>query len=490
MSKKRPTSETQDDDGHYKVPKDGMRRDEVNNGDSQYEDPWEDEFDSEEEHENEDEGEQSDDDQKMEVDYPTGVEEIATPFILGVDSISEGDTLEADDSAYVMRHALKIGWSCLSFDILRDNLGDERQRLPTTAYVVAGSQADRPENNTVSVFKLSSLHRTQTHEDSDDSDDSDDEALDEDPVVEQQAIPHMGTVNRVRAQRLSTPVLPSVTQPYYTAVWSDIGKVSIYNVRPLIEALDVPGYNLDKRSCQHPCFTIDSHGVEGYAMDWNSPTASSLSLITGDNDSNIYLTTTGNADFRTFPKPFQSHESSVEDLQWSPTEITVFASCSSDRTIRMWDIRSKARQSVTSIDAAHDSDVNVISWNRSASYLLVSGDDEGQVKVWDLRNIKQSQAQVARFDWHKGPITSIEWHPTDDSVFTASSDDHQVTLWDLAVEQDEDTMASNDVPNLPPQLLFPHYQENAKEVHWHPQIPGAIISTGIDSLNVFKTIAA
>lgn len=65
MSKKRPTSETQDDDGHYKVPKDGTRRDEVNNGDSQYEDPWEDEFDSEEEHENEDEGEQSDDDQSL-----------------------------------------------------------------------------------------------------------------------------------------------------------------------------------------------------------------------------------------------------------------------------------------------------------------------------------------------------------------------------------------------------------------------------------------
>jgi ribosome assembly protein RRB1 len=126
-------------------------------------------------------------------------------------------------------------------------------------------------------------------------------------------------------------------------------------------------------------------------MDWNAPTASSLSLITGDNDAKIYLTTTANADFRTFPTPFQSHESSVEDLQWSPTEITVFASCSSDRTIRMWDIRSKARQSVTSISPAHDSDVNVIGWNRSTSYLLVSGDDEGQVKVWDLRNIRQSQ---------------------------------------------------------------------------------------------------
>jgi ribosome assembly protein RRB1 len=99
----------------------------------------------------------------MDVDSPTGDEETATPFILGFDTITEGDALEADDSVYIMRHALKIGWSCFSIDILRDNLGDERQRLPTTAYVVAGSQADRPENNTVSIVKLSTLHRTQTH---------------------------------------------------------------------------------------------------------------------------------------------------------------------------------------------------------------------------------------------------------------------------------------------------------------------------------------
>jgi len=100
---------------------------------------------------------------EMDVDSPTGVEETVTPFVLGIDTISDGNALEADDSVYIMRHELKIGWSCLSFDILRDNLGDERQRLPTAAYVVAGSQADRSENNAVSVFKLSSLHRTQTH---------------------------------------------------------------------------------------------------------------------------------------------------------------------------------------------------------------------------------------------------------------------------------------------------------------------------------------
>ena len=55
--------------------------------------------------------------------------------------------------------------------------------------------------------------------------------------------------------------------------------------------------------------------------------------------------------------------------QWSPTEADVFASCSVDQTLRIWDARRKD-SSVISIKA-HDSDVNVISWNR---YLVILSD--------------------------------------------------------------------------------------------------------------------
>jgi len=61
----------------------------------------------------------------------------------------------------------------------------------------------------------------------------------------------------------------------------------------------------------------------------------------------------------------------------SPTELTVFASGSSDRSIRMWDVRSKAHRSLPAISDAHATDVKVISWNRNTSYLMVSGDDAG-----------------------------------------------------------------------------------------------------------------
>jgi ribosome assembly protein RRB1 len=103
---------------------------------------------------------------------------------------------------------------------------------------------------------------------------------------------------------------------------------------------------------------------------------------------------------------------------------------------------------------------------------------------------------VASFSWHKAPITSIEWHPTEDSAFVASGADDQITIWDLAVEEDQDEagLSAQDqdpgMKEVPPQLLFVHQgQENIKEVHWHSQIPGAVMSTALDGFNIFKTIS-
>jgi ribosome assembly protein RRB1 len=112
------------------------------------------------------------------------------------------------------------------------------------------------------------------------------------------------------------------------------------------------------------------------------------------------------------------------------------------------------------------------------------------------RTLAPEPSPVASFTWHRAPITSIEWHPTEDSVFAASGSDDQITLWDLGVEDDDDETGGsmNETPSagqeVPPQLLFVHQgQRDIKEVHWHPQIPGAIFSTAADGFNIFKTIS-
>ncbi|KAI0784936.1 glutamate-rich WD repeat-containing protein [Abortiporus biennis] len=474
-----------------------------------FEDGWEDEYESDEEVVNaeEEDGMELDDEVLPPIEETEEKPPAPSTFIPGVHELGQDEVLEPDESVYIMRHNMNVTWPCLSFDILRDNLGDQRQRYPATAYIVTGTQADSAKNNEISVYKMSSLQKTQKDNDDSDSDEEEDEdALDEDPVLEYRSVPHLGGVNRVRAQPLpSSSSLPPVSHPYYVASWSETGKVHIWDVRPLIEALDVPGYSPDKSRTHTPTFTINSHGrSEGFAMDWASSgesNPSALRLLTGDISSKIYLTTTTPSGFNALSQPFTSHTSSVEDLQWSPSEATVFASCSADQSVQIWDVRSKGRKSVAGIEKAHESDVNVISWNRGTSYLLLSGGDEGGIKVWDLRNVKKKgttdpdPSPVAAFNWHRAPITSIEWHPTEDSIFAASGADDQVTLWDLAVEQDDEEANAMDdgqdgSKSVPPQLLFVHQgQKDVKEVHWHPQIPGAVISTALDGFNIFKTIS-
>ncbi|KZP25414.1 glutamate-rich WD repeat containing [Athelia psychrophila] len=515
MSKRSLTelqSVPEDGQAYLKASGSGTKREAVNPDDmGEFEDAWEDEIESEEEIV--DGGGEDDDGMDIDEVLPA-IEESDEPppapeaFIPGMRALEKDEILEADDSVYIMRHSMNVNWPCLSFDVLRDNLGDERQRYPATAYLVAGTQADLASNNDLSVYKMSSLHRTQKDgDDSDDDEGEDEDDLDEDAILEYRSVPHPGGVNRVRVQPLppSTP-LPPVSQPYHAATWAETGKVHIWDIRPLIESLDVPGYAYDKSRVQTPVFTINSHGrAEGFAMDWASSGAanpSSLRLLTGDVHSKIYLTTSTPSGFNALSQPFLSHTSSVEDLQWSPSEATVFASCSADQSVQIWDVRTKGRKSVAGIDAAHGSDVNVISWNKASSYLLLSGGDEGAIKAWDLRNVKKKGTSapdpvpVAAFTWHNAPITSIEWHPTEDSVFAASGADDQVTLWDLGVEQDDDEAGApmNETPaggrEVPPQLLFVHQgQKDVKEVHWHPQIPGAVISTALDGFNIFKTIS-
>lgn len=57
------------------------------------------------------------------------------------------EELVCDESAYVMLHQAKTGAPCLSFDIVRDQLGENRDAFPLSCYIVAGTQAAKAHVN-------------------------------------------------------------------------------------------------------------------------------------------------------------------------------------------------------------------------------------------------------------------------------------------------------------------------------------------------------
>ncbi|KAG5189476.1 WD40-repeat-containing domain protein [Tribonema minus] len=406
-------------------------------------------------------------------------------FRPGLDEVPEGEEMEYDPSAYHMYHSLRPEWPCLSFDFIRDKLGTNRVRYPHIVFAVAGTQAARGQPNKIQVMKLADLHKTQklSADDEEDQESDDEDDNDVEPMLDHIDIAHNGGINRIRS-------MPQ--QPGVVASWSEKGSVYLTDVTHQVNALDKGG---PRDTVATSLYTFKGHPDEGFAMDWSR--VAEGRLLTGCCGGHIHVhePQEGGA-WATDQQASLGHTASVEELQWSPTEHTVFASASADGSVAIWDTRRWAKP-MLSIDQAHGSqDVNVMSWNTSITYLLASGGDDGVFRVWDLRSFgKATPEPVAQFSWHKAPITSIEWDPNDESMLAVAGADNQVTVWDLSVEADDGDLVGG--PNrdlggiaelkLPPQLLFVHQgQHDIKELHFHPQVPGVIMTTALDGFNVWK----
>ncbi|EFN54331.1 hypothetical protein CHLNCDRAFT_135568 [Chlorella variabilis] len=425
------------------------------------------------------------------------------------DAVEEGETLQYDPTAYDCLSSMSLDWPSLSFDILRDHLGAPRSAFPHTLFMVAGTQAGSAKSNYLAVMKVSGLglskaaaerqkqqqqQRERQHKgDDSDSDedmiqgsDAESDADEEEAETAQlhiRKVAHTGGINRVR----SCP-----QQPHVAASWADTAQVQVWDLGEQLgelrdEAAPAAGAQgkVHRVNARH----VHTHSSEGYALDW-SPVASGR-LASGDCRARIHVWEPAPAGKWVVGPAYRGHESSVEDLQWSPTEETVFASASVDKTVRIWDTREQSK-SMLSV-AAHDSDVNVISWNRATTYMLASGGDDGALRVWDLRALREGGA-VANLCYHRGPVTSVEWCPHEASMLATTGADNQLAVWDLALERDPEEEAAlapetNALApdNLPPQLLFVHSgQHDMKEMHWHPQITGLMVSTAADGFNLFK----
>lgn len=423
--------------------------------------------------------------------------------------------LEMDPTAYKMYHTLSPEWPCLSFDLLRDSLGDNRQRFPHSVQAVIGTQADVSQNNSLTVIKLSDMSRLpqpkdeeedilgdeydkDDGDDSDDDDSDDEEDIDLDPILEHYSVPHYGGVNRVRAM----PQQQQQSSDTVVATWSDVGKVYLYNVQDMVSRFDVSeGRQPSNRSSSNgsnagPFFVHDGHSTEGYALAWSK--VQQGQLASGDNHGNIHLWTprgdVGSGSYNVVPT-YEAHDgnqsTSIEDIQWSPTEATVLCAAEggSGGYLGVYDTRAPHRSMLR--PCLHPkTDINVASWNHLVSNLLATGGDDGTLCVWDLRHFSGSKEiePLARFSCHKTPVTSCEWHPTDESML-AMSDEVGTYIYDLSVEEDTAPSSSTTqtlVADIPPQLLFCHSgSQQFKEMHWHPQIKSCIMTTAFSGFSVF-----
>lgn len=111
-----------------------VTEDQADNGNElEFEDPFGDEFEEEDFEEDEDLiNEYNPDEESLSNAGEISNNEIPDTKQVwrpGIDQLAEGEELEYDPRAYIMYHSLRDEWPCLSFDFLKDNLGEGRLRV-------------------------------------------------------------------------------------------------------------------------------------------------------------------------------------------------------------------------------------------------------------------------------------------------------------------------------------------------------------------------
>lgn len=459
-------------------PRGGPEEEEYGGG---FEDPFEDDYEEEEDYEDyEEEEEEEEGADAMEVDEEEEEEEDPPPpppvWLPGVHALQPGESLLPDESAYDLLHMFTVEWPALSMAVLRDELGEQRPP-PHTLYVALGSQAERASQNKIVLLKLSALGRTQGGGDDSDSEGFDPDAPEQveaegDPLLEHRdvALPG-GALTRLR----SCP-----HQPTLLAALSDLGVVSVLDVRHVAGALDAP----PSRPLKAPQpLTTFAHHHEAWSLAW-SPLHHAR-LLSGDGAGRLHVwQPLEGGRWAVDQAPYQGHQGGVEDATWSPSEPEVFASAGADGTVRLWDLRRGHTPAATWVGSS--SDVNALSWNPRRAFLLASGAEDGPVRVWDLRRLADPSAPTTpQFElaWHRAPLSEVAWSPHEDSLLAASSEDGSVSLWDLAVASERTEVDGHPVPS---QLVFLHAQEEVKGVAWHPHVPSLLLSTAGEGLHVWK----
>ena len=114
------------------------------------------------------------------------------------------------------------------------------------------------------------------------------------------------------------------------------------------------------------------------------------------------------------------HKGGISDVSWSHDSAQL-ASASDDRTVMIWDVES---QKAVATLTGHANYVYCVSYNPMGN-ILASGSFDESIKLWDLR----SKTCITTLPAHSDPVSSIDWNK-DGTLLASSSYDGMLRIWD------------------------------------------------------------
>jgi transducin (beta)-like 1 len=176
-------------------------------------------------------------------------------------------------------------------------------------------------------------------------------------------------------------------------------------------------------------YTLEGHKGPIFSLKWNKR---GNFLLSGSYDQTIIVwNVSGGNGVGAIAHQFRHHQGPVLDVDWK--DNTTFASCSTDKTVHIYNVNSSVPIKVY---AGHTDEVNDVKWDYSGK-LLASCSDDCTAKVWKVDS-DQTHA-LHDFVSHNQTIYTVKWSPTGPGspnphkipLLATSSFDGSIRLWNV-----------------------------------------------------------
>jgi len=128
----------------------------------------------------------------------------------------------------------------------------------------------------------------------------------------------------------------------------------------------------------------------------------------------------------------KEHQGTIHEIKFARTHSDVLFSCSSDKTLRLWDVRTQKP------GPCYKGEGEFFSFDIEYNDATLAAGTSSFIKIWDLRSTKVLKKYS---DFHYEDITQIRYHPLQTKVLSSASVDGNICIFNIELEEDDALLA-------------------------------------------------